>query len=201
MNSQLERWQGEFGRAYTDRNPVDWKKLVPAFTQMLGDLPLKRLLEVGCNRGHNLVAIRQIVGDECDLVGVEPNAYARQVASASRKAQILAGNVFDLPFADGDFDLVMTAGVLIHVALPDLGNALSQVYRCSRRYVLAVEYFAEEETVMPYRGHDDLLWKRNFPRHYQEAFPDLTLVREGSVGPPDGVDESEWWLFEKRNAA
>jgi pseudaminic acid biosynthesis-associated methylase len=193
MTQQLEMWSGEFGKQYTDRNQVDWRTRVPLLRPMVEGLSLGRVLEVGCNRGHNLVALREILGEEAELIGVEPSPYAREIA---RSAGVDArdADAFGLPFADGHFDLVFTAGVLIHVALEHLPRAMREVYRCSRRYILAIEYFSEEETAIHYRGHQDLLWKRSFLRHYQSLFPDLTLVRQGYV---EEWDRSNWWLLEK----
>jgi hypothetical protein len=82
--------------------------------------------------------------------------------------------------------------------LANLASALREVYRCSRSHVLAIEYYAEQETVIPYRGHDDLLWKRDFLRHYQAQFPDLVQVRGGYLDASHGFDRSHWWLLEKR---
>ena len=62
MTDQLEVWQGEFGVAYTDRNLVDWRLRLPAFRQMLDGLSLQRIVEVGCNRGHNLVLLTELLG-------------------------------------------------------------------------------------------------------------------------------------------
>jgi pseudaminic acid biosynthesis-associated methylase len=193
MTQQLEMWSGEFGKQYTDRNQVDWRTVVPFLRPMVEGLSLSRVLEVGCNRGHNLRALREILGPGPELIGVEPGRYARELARAAG-VDARDANAFGLPFPDGDFDLVFTAGVLIHVALDDLPRAMREVYRCSRRYILAVEYFSAEETVIPYRGHEDLLWKRDFLRHYQSLFPDLTLVRQGYN---EEWDRSTWWLLEK----
>jgi pseudaminic acid biosynthesis-associated methylase len=193
MTHQLKIWSGEFGKQYTDRNPVDWRERVPLFRPMVEGLSLGSVLEVGCNRGHNLEALREILGQEAELIGVEPGAYAREVARAAG-VDARPGDIFGLPFADDHFDLVFTSDVLIHVALDDLPQAMRELHRSSRRYLLAIEYFSKEETVIHYRGHDDLLWKRDFLRHYQSLFPDLTLVRHGYC---EEWDRSTWWLLEK----
>ena len=191
-------WKGEFGQAYTDRNQIDSRIRLPAFRQMLEGLPIKKVLEVGCNRGHNLVALADLLGEDSEVVGVEPNQYARELARASSvKVGVLNGHSFDLPFKDGYFDLIFTAGVLIHIPLDDLPTALSEVYRVSRRYVLAIECFAAEEIAIPYQGHNDLLWKRNFLAHYQSQFSDLMLIRNGYWGSEFGFDRTHWWLLEK----
>jgi pseudaminic acid biosynthesis-associated methylase len=156
------------------------------------------VLEVGCNRGHNLLALAELLEDNGDIVGIEPNRYALELTrAASTQITALYGHAFDIPFKDGNFDLVFTAGMLIHIPLSDLPTVLGEICRVSRRYVLAVEYFAEEETAILYRGHTDLLWKRNFLLHYQTQCPELALIRSGYWGLGDGFDRTHWWLFEK----
>ncbi|MGD0623538.1 MAG: pseudaminic acid biosynthesis-associated methylase [Thermodesulfobacteriota bacterium] len=195
---QLETWQGEFGNAYTDRNQIDWQIRLPAFQKMVQELTIHRVLEVGCNRGHNLLALAEILGDGSEVVGIEPNRYALAIArSASVQVGVLYGHAFDLPFKNDYFDLVFSAGVLIHIPPAHLPEALTEIYRVSKRYLLSIEYFAEEETVIYYRDHEDLLWKRNFLRHWQTQFPDLRLIRTGYWGREDGFDRTHWWLLEK----
>lgn len=195
--SQLDEWRGEFGKAYTDRNVVEWQKREPAFREMLQGLALSRVLEIGCNRGHNLVALSNILGEDAELVGLEPNPYARQIARGNSKLSVLAGTTHDIPFKDGYFDLAFTCTVLIHVPLERLSAATAEIARVTRRYILCIEYFAEEETTIHYRGHDDLLWKRNFLEQYQKNVPGLKLLRTGYWDDKDGFDRSHWWLLEK----
>jgi pseudaminic acid biosynthesis-associated methylase len=195
MSDQLAAWQGEFGDAYTERNRIDPDSVVPFIQTMLNGLAISSALEIGCNRGHNLLALTRVLGGEADVVGIEPNRHARESArSSSPKIAVLEGQATDLPFKDGTFDLVMTAGLLIHISLEQLPQVMREIYRVSRRYVLAVEYFAEQETVIPYRGHDNLLWKRDFLGHYQTHFPDLILARSGYF---EAWDRCNWWLLEK----
>ena len=195
---QLETWQGEFGKAYTDRNVVDGQSRVPAFKKMLDGLRLARILEIGCNRGHNLQALLALLGEDVEIFGVEPNTYALTLArSASNRFSPVPGNVFDLPFKDGYFDLTFTCGVLIHVSPESLADAMREIARVTREYILAVEYYAEQDTVIEYRGHSDLLWKCNFLEHYQTSVPGLKLLRSGYWGEEDGFDRTHWWLMEK----
>jgi pseudaminic acid biosynthesis-associated methylase len=198
MEQQLAAWQGEFGKAYTDRNVVDWHDRVPWLRAMLDGINVSSALEVGCNRGHNLLALSEIFGEECDVVGIEPNRYALNIArESSPRVGVLRGTIFDLPFRDNQFDLALTSGVLIHIATEDLSLAMENIYRVSRRYILAVEYFAQEDTALDYRGHENLLWKRDFGKRYLQQFPDLRLLRDGFRDSERGADETNWWLFEK----
>jgi pseudaminic acid biosynthesis-associated methylase len=192
---QLKHWEADFGDAYTERNPVNWESIIPIWQTIVGGLSFKHIVEAGPNRGHNLRVLHHLGVASGNIIGVEPNPTAIQIARASSTHfSVLQGNLFELPFVDGYADLVITAGVLIHVALADLPRALAQIYRVSNRYILCAEYFAETETVIPYRGHDDLLWKRNFKQHYLDQFPNLKVIREGYF---EEWGQTHWWLFEK----
>ena len=201
MTNQLAAWQGKFGEAYTDRNVVDWRARLPAFREILDSLAIRRVLEVGCNRGHNLVTLAALLGRDAEIVGVEPNDYALRLArSLAPSASILRGSLCGLAFKDACFDLVITAGVLIHVPPEDLPVALDEVHRVSGTYVLAIEYFDQLETTVQYRGRSDLLWKGDFLKSYLSRFPDLMLVRTGFLVPKDGFDNMHWWLLKKPEA-
>lgn len=198
MSTQLENWSSDFGREYTNRNVIDWHARLPAFRTMLSGLNVTRVLEVGCNRGHNLLALSELLGGDGEIVGVEPNLYAVELArTSSSKVAVLRGNIFDLPFKAGSFDLVFTVGVLIHIPLESLQAAMLELARVSSRYLLAAEYFAEQETAISYRGSSDLLWKRDFLGHFQSCLPKINLLRSGYWGPEDGFDRVHWWLFEQ----
>jgi len=199
MSTQLNAWQGTFGKEYTDRCLIDWRKRKVAFEKMLEGLTLRNILEVGCNRGHNLIAINDILGEKCQIIGIEPNNYAIEVARAqSAKIAVVKANSYDIPFKNNFFDLVFTAGVLIHISPKDLDKAMREIYRVSGKYILAVEYFAENETEISYRGNSELLWKRNFLHNYQKLFPDLKVINTGFWEKENtDFDSTHWWLMEK----
>ena len=193
---QLREWEGDFGVAYTDRNVLDWRIRLEAFKTMVGDLSVRSVVEVGCNRGHNLATISKINELRPTIIGVEPNPYAAKIA-VSDGHSVVRANAFDLPMRNDGADLVFTSNVLIHFALRDLPQALAEIHRVSRQFILCIEYFADTETTIHYRGHDDLLWKRNFPAQYETQFPDLKLVNSGYWNQDQGFDRSHWWLYKK----
>jgi hypothetical protein len=96
----------------------------------------------------------------------------------------------------GTVDLVFTAGCLIHVAPSDLESVMRAIVTVSGRYVLAIEYEAEEETEVEYRGHKGYLWKRDFGKLYQAL--GLTLLTV--VPDAQGFDSCTAWLLEKGQA-
>ncbi len=197
---RLERfWAGEFGDAYTERNrgSIDrrgfWSSLVAAH-------PFTSALEVGCNVGENLLALSEYV-DACSLAGVDVNDGALALArTALPEADLRFATARRLPFDDGSFDLAFTAMVLIHQPDETLGAVMTEIVRCSRRYVLAMEYQSPEPVEVAYRGHRDTLFKRPYAQLYLDTFPQLYAIDSGFLGD-DGWDDVTWWLFEQRPAA
>lgn len=175
---------------------------VEGFRSILSGLSVARVLEVGCNRGHNLIALSEILGPTAELVGVEPNHSALHLARRSTdKAGFLSGTIYDLPFKNGYFDLVFTCGVLIHIPDGKLAVALRELDRVTSRYFLLVEYFSEKDEEIIYWGERGLLWKRNFPLHVMKTCDDLGLTRQGYLGPEQGFDRTHWWLMERKGTS
>jgi pseudaminic acid biosynthesis-associated methylase len=186
---QIETWTGEFGRDYTDRNAlgveqlnalclsnygVSRKSLNQDF--LSGIRKEARILEVGCNMGNQLLLLKEM-GFQ-NLHGIEIQPYALEKARARVPgASLSEATAFDIPYADGYFDLVFTSGVLIHIAPDDLPRAIKEIHRCSRSYIWGLEYHAPEMTEVNYRGHDQLLWKMDYPKFYLQQFADLELVK------------------------
>lgn len=104
----------------------------------------------------------------------------------------------DLPFPDDSFDLVVTVGLLIHIPDEALEQVMGELVRVSSRYVLSGEYHADEPTRITYRGHDDVLFKRDYGRLYQEWFPELDLVEERFLTKDEGFDRVTIDLLAKR---
>ncbi len=133
-NRQLETWESKFGKDYIDRNVIEWRNRLDAFKEVLSGLLIQSILEVGCNRGHNLLSLTEMLPTDSQVVGIEPNQYARELArAASTKKGVLNGNSYDLPFKDRHFDVVFTAGVLIHIPSSKIKKAISEIYRVSNR--------------------------------------------------------------------
>jgi len=194
---QLAVWRSEFGKAYTDRNKYGFSERKPAFRTMLENLEIVDILEIGCNFAGNLQILAEL-NPKWQLTGIEPNKYARSLAPKNHeRIRVLPGNAFKIPFPDASFDLVFTANVLIHIALADLPEAIHEIYRSSRRYILAIEYFSEQETEIFYHGHKNTLWKRDFRKHFEKLYPSLNLVQHGFWDMTYGFDDSTWWLWEK----
>jgi pseudaminic acid biosynthesis-associated methylase len=196
MTPQLALWRSDFGRAYTDRNDREKPERIAAWRRILDGIDTVRTLEVGCNVGWNLQYLARI--GLTDLYGIEPQPGA--VARARQRGPefgVLHGTAFDLPFRDGYFDLAFTSGVLIHISPSTVGAALDEIYRVSRRWIIAIEYDAPAEQEIEYRGHAGALWKRDHGALWKARYPSLRLVRRLELGEESGYDDCTCHVFEK----
>lgn len=192
-----ELWQGHFGDDYTERNRAAAATRAPFWHMIFSEFPVRRVLEVGCNLGANLQWIASHVPPH-QVYGVDINLKAlTALHQALPEVNAFWSPARDLPFRDGWFDLVFTMGVLIHQPESTLSLVMSEICRCSRRYILCGEYFAEETVEVPYRGQSGVLFKRNYGGIYQELFPELQLRKQGFLTRAEGWDNVTYWLFEK----
>jgi pseudaminic acid biosynthesis-associated methylase len=187
---QVRAWSGDFGREYTDRNTFTPAELDELYRRNYGitrtqlnqrslvGIPRDvRILEVGCNMGTQLLLLRQMGFSA--LYGIEVQSYALDRARKRVPEAVLGqASALSIPYPDQFFDLVFTSGVLIHIAPADLPVATAEIHRCSKHWIWGFEYYAPEMTEVAYRGHQALLWKTDYARHYLEQFADLELVRE-----------------------
>lgn len=194
-----ELWAGDFGRAYIERNKNASNGRDQFWTQFLKKYPVRDVLEVGCNIGGNLRWIAGVLPPS-QVHGIDVNAEAvRELASAVPGIQVRHAVARELPYPDGRFELVFTAGVLIHQPEEALSKVMTEIVRCSKRYVLALEYFAAETTEVFYRGQTGALFKRDYGRLYAERFPELRLIQKSVLGKSEGWDNVTVWLFIKTN--
>jgi SAM-dependent methyltransferase len=84
----------------------------------------RRVLEVGGGEGELAERITTELGAE--LVGVDQSERMVELQRA-KGIDACIGDVQDLPFADGEFDLALAAWMLYHV--PDLDRGLSELAR------------------------------------------------------------------------
>ena len=202
---QLDAWRGDFGDSYLGRNEAD-EAMIAARVVMwmrilrpLDDDPPQSILEIGANIGLNLRALAGLT--PARLMALEPNSRARQrlvddgVVSANDAHDGAANRI---PLADGAVDMAFTSGVLIHIAPDDLAAACAEIHRVSNRYIACVEYFADTPEEIRYRGHERLLFKRDFGEFWMDRHPDLQLMDYGFFWRrATGLDNLTWWLFSK----
>jgi pseudaminic acid biosynthesis-associated methylase len=191
-------WGGEFGDRYVERNREAAQGREPFWRGLHERHPFASSLEVGCNVGGNLYWLAQLIEPRA-VFGVDINPTAlREVRTSLPDVNAVYSPARSLPFRDARFELTYTTGVLIHQAPESLPVVMSEVVRCSSRYVLCGEYHADELEEVPYRGERGALYKRDWGALYESLFPELRLL-ERSFAPKSegGWDDITFWLFEK----
>ena len=197
-------WSGSFGDAYTDRN--DGNAVARSNLLFWGEI-LKRTglisscFEIGCNRGLNLDAIKTLM-PACDTYGLEINSHA-VMECESKGHQVFEGSILSPPSSvpSGETaDLSIASGVLIHINPEVLTSAYDLLFQLSKKFILISEYFNPVPVAIPYRGHEDRLFKRDFAGEFWQQHPSLRLIDYGFVWSKDPVapkDDTTWFLFEK----
>ena len=192
--SAVEFWKGEFGDEYQTRNASSdiearvmlWREIV----KLLRPTPLS-ILEVGAGSGANLEALYRVDRPgrkyPCKnhwppvwfktISAVEPNATARAMLERPPFNANAGFRVYDGTAANPGrtADLVFTSGVLIHIPPDELLAACRGIYNASTRYIVCIEYFADEPEEKLYRGHAGKLWKRDFGAFWLDNFKLKTL--------------------------
>jgi pseudaminic acid biosynthesis-associated methylase len=199
LMAAIDLWKSDFGNDYTERNVQTtlnarqnlWEALIP--------IDCESILEVGANIGLNLEAISNF--HDCELFACEPNEVAREKLRRSDfidPHNITADTADRLQFKDNAADLVFTSGVLIHIPTDKLIKSMSEIHRCARRWIICAEYFAPSEEMIPYRGQDNALWRRDYGSLYLDNFNDLRCTANVFAWKrKTGLDNLTIWVFEK----
>jgi pseudaminic acid biosynthesis-associated methylase len=198
-------WNGSFGDAYTDRNTGDSiaRSNLVFWGRVLNRTgPIRSCFEIGCNRGLNLDSIKALL-PACKTAGLEINSHAAKEC-ASKGHQVFEGSILAPPptatHSNCGVDLSVACGVLIHINPDSLPTAYELLFTLSERFIIVSEYFNPTPVVIPYRGHEKRLFKRDFAGELWSQYPSLKLVDYGFVWSKDPLapkDDTTWFLFEK----
>jgi len=210
MRRTDEIWKGGFGDDYVSRNPstvLEMDRLTEknfgitrtaVYLEMIDGLSFDRILHVGCSVG-NILGMLSNAGHD-GLYGIDINPMSVRIAR-NRGFNVLEGNVFELPFRDRFFDLVITDGVLIHINPRDLKMAMDEICRVSRRYVIGFEYYDKEGKMIRYRGLDNMLWKNDYCGIYHDSYDCVDVVKSVMLEYLDGSGNVDnVFLLEKNGA-
>lgn len=191
-------WEGEFGDEYTARN--QGARLVSAnfvfFAKVLARTwGLSTVLELGANRGLNLLALRQLIPDvRLSAVEINPQA-AMELRTALPDVDLTVSSILDFN-SNASWDLVFTKGVLIHINPEKLPQVYDLMYQRASRYLLLAEYYNPKPVEIPYRGHSGRLFKRDFAGELLDRHPGLSLVDCGFAYHRDDLspqDDLTWF--------
>lgn len=199
---QEDFWAGSFGTEYISRNQgasllaSDIHFFAKSLTRAC---KIRSCIEFGANVGMNLEALK-LLHPSIDAHAIEINdEAARQLACI-----IPASNVYHCSILDFSesrhWDLVLIKGVLIHINPQFLHKVYDKLFNACGRYLMIAEYYNPTPVNVPYRGHKDRLFKRDFAGEIMDRYPSLELIDYGFIYHRDQnfpQDDVTWFLMEK----
>jgi len=196
-------WAGDFGTEYIGRNegPALLASNLAFFSRALASAGrLGSCVEFGANVGMNLRALR-LLYPAAELAGIEINAAAAEVLGKYiGPDRVFQGSILDYR-PSARYDLALIKGVLIHIDPEQLQAVYRKLHESTRRFLLVAEYYNPTPVAIPYRGHANRLFKRDFAGEMMELFPDLRLVDYGFTyrrDPAFPQDDITWFLMERK---
>ena len=197
-------WAGSFGNEYIQRNQGDAllaSNLNFFSTALRTACGVKSCIEFGANIGMNLKAMK-LLYPAVELHGIEINTGASNELSRV----IPASNVVNSSILDfaplRTWDLVLIKGVLIHINPASLLSVYDKLVASCARYLLVAEYYNPTPIAIPYRGHNDRLFKRDFAGEILERHSQMRLLDYGFAYRRDPCfpqDDITWFLMERND--
>ena len=203
QTEQEQFWAGEFGDDYIHRNQGDalLASNLDFFVKSLKQTrTLNNCIEFGANIGMNLKAL-QLLFPKLDAYGIEINPKAAALLAQS----IPTNNVYTTSLLNFEptrsWDLTLIKGVLIHLNPSVLPVVYDKLVQSCGRYLLVAEYYNPSPVAIPYRGHTDRLFKRDFAGEIMDRHANMKLIDYGFAyrrDPNFPQDDITWFLMEKR---
>jgi pseudaminic acid biosynthesis-associated methylase len=195
-------WAESFGQEYIDRNKSE--KLLASnldfFTKALKSTQdVKTCIEFGANIGMNIKALKLLYPDQHHSA-IEINSDAvNELHKILPKDNIFEGSILDFN-PKKVFDLVLIKGVLIHINPDELNNVYDKLVTSCSKYLLVAEYYNPSPVTIPYRGHINRLFKRDFAGEIMDRHPGMKIIDYGFSyrrDPKFPQDDITWFLMEK----
>lgn len=212
MSDQEEFWRGEFGDEYTKRvqgeglvvnNMRFFCRILERTEYLIHNRYYKpSVIEFGAGSGLNLKALQQLGFDVSRMAAVEINSSACDELRKIDGLRVYEGSMFET--CDfGQWDMVLSSGLLIHIGPEDLSEAYQILYNACKPggTIVLVEYFAATPTPVMYRGNEGKLWRRNYGKDMLERFGDLSLLSYDFVADIDPIcprDNVTTWCLKKK---
>jgi pseudaminic acid biosynthesis-associated methylase len=195
-------WAGNFGTEYIQRNQGDalLASNLDFFSKALrAARRIKSCIEFGANIGMNLKAIK-LLHPEIEAHAIEiNNDAAKELSTVINPLHINNKSILDF-IPSRQWDLTIIKGVLIHINPEVLPQVYDKLVASVGSYLLVAEYYNPAPLAIPYRGHSDRLFKRDFAGEIMDRHPKMQLVDYGFAyrrDPNFPQDDLTWFLMEK----
>jgi pseudaminic acid biosynthesis-associated methylase len=196
-------WAGDFGNSYIERNQGNalLASNIDFFSKSLKCARgIQTCIEFGANIGMNIRAMK-LLFPTIEVSAVEINkTAAMQLSKVIPPEKIYNTSILDFQPLQ-TYDLTLIKGVLIHINPNELPQVYDKLVDSCSRFLMVAEYYNPSPVTIPYRGHSDRLFKRDFAGEIMDRHPILQLVDYGFAyhrDPNFPQDDINWFLMEKR---
>ncbi len=145
---EADYWDGDrrFGYGGYRYIPGRWQPVAQGLIDAYGLKPGMKVLDVGCGKGFLLHEL-QLLMPELQLTGFDVSNHGLAGRPPGFKGTLFRHRAQDAyPFADKEFDLVISLGCLHNLRIFELEKALAEVERVGRQgYVMLESYRNEQE--------------------------------------------------------
>lgn len=196
-------WAGNFGTDYIDRN--EGSQLLASnlefFVNALKSTQnVESCIEFGANIGMNIKALKLLYPkQEHHAIEINSDAVV-DLKKIVPSENIFEGSIFDYS-PEVVCDLAIIKGVLIHINPDELDNVYDKLVESCSKYLLVAEYYNPSPVTIPYRGHNDRLFKRDFVGEIMNRHSEMKLIDYGFAykgDPKFPQDDITWFLLEKK---
>ena len=196
-------WAGNFGTDYIDRN--EGSQLLASnlefFVNALKSTQnVESCIEFGANIGMNIKALKLLYPkQEHHAIEINSDAVV-DLKKIVPSENIFEGSIFDYN-PEVVCDLAIIKGVLIHINPDELDNVYDKLVESCSKYLLVAEYYNPSPVTIPYRGHNDRLFKRDFVGEIMNRHSEMKLIDYGFAykgDPKFPQDDITWFLLEKK---
>ncbi len=193
-------WAGQFGDEYAARNqsPTLLAANLSFFSRILATTgPIESVTELGANIGMNLRALTAL------RPGIATSAVEINSSACAQLRQIPNLKVIEGSFLEHQpprADLAFIKGVLIHINPDMLERAYDALAGAATNWALIAEYYNPTPMTVPYRGHTDRLFKRDFAGEFMDRHAHWKLADYGFLyrrDPTFPQDDITWFLMRR----
>ncbi|MBI2664021.1 class I SAM-dependent methyltransferase [Candidatus Woesearchaeota archaeon] len=135
-----DRRYGYGGYRYDGRWAAVAQKLIELY-----NLPADaKILDVGCGKGYLLFELKKLL-PAAEVRGIDISEYGIRNSKEEIRSNLSVHRAQDkYPFADKEFDLVISITTLHNLTLPELHSALTEIERVGKEKYVAMESYRNE---------------------------------------------------------
>jgi SAM-dependent methyltransferase len=144
---EFDYWDGDrrFGYGGYKYMAGHWTPVAEAMIKTYNLQPRSKVLDVGCGKGFLLYELQQII-PELELVGFDISKHGIESCHPDFTGRLFQHRAEEpYPFADREFDLVVSLGTLHNLPIYDLKKALQEIERVGKQKYAMVEGYRNEE--------------------------------------------------------